>query len=185
MTGPRTKSETHVSRIVGRNTFCLREHRGLTRKLLVEKTGCSQLLFIENGTSNGHGSLPSVSVDQLVALAKELKTTPQWLLTEYKNPVHFLRRDMGVFDFETLCPNTKNFYASVVGKQVRQWRENRQWTLTELVDKMRARGARIDKSGLAQFEKHYKNRGVSVDHFMIYVEMMETTPHKLLLGQTN
>jgi transcriptional regulator with XRE-family HTH domain len=170
--------------MVGRNVYFLREYRGFSRVQLVKKTGYSQLGFIEKGKKNGHGSLPSVSADQLVTFAKELETTPQWLLTEHKNPIHFLPCDMGVFDFTTLCPDTKNFYASVVGKKVRQWREERRWTLDRLVDEMRARGARIDKSGLAQFERHYKNHGVSVDHFMIYVEFMETTPHKLLLGQS-
>ena len=178
--GPRTEAETRVASIVGGNTCQLRVHRGLSQKQLAEKAGCSLsvLSHIERGARNSHGSLSSVSVDLLVAFAEELETTPQWLLNEHKNLIDSLQRDKETFRFEK--SRSKNFYASVVGERVRQWRESKKMTLTQLVEMMTAKGVRIDKSGLAQIERNYNNRSVSVDMFTVFVELMGTTAHKLL-----
>jgi DNA-binding XRE family transcriptional regulator len=120
----------------------------------------------------------SVSVDLMVAFAKVFGVTAQWLLTEFENPTDSLPKDFDIT--EQHSPKPKNYYARIVGDNIRRLRMDRGWSQTQLAEEVQKKGIRLDNPRVSRIETGSGNSLVYVDLLMALAEILGTTVHRLL-----
>lgn len=181
--GPRTEIETYYSGVVGKNIFLQREYWGWSQRacehmLRFLGVGIKALSNIERAIPFSEVP-PVLTIDQVIACAKIFRTTAEWLLTEHSGNVD--PSDFVILDHEDLIPYPKNYYARVVGDNVRETRIKYGWSLKQLSERVESLGIRLKSNRISVIEIGSTNCSITVDQFMGLAAALKITPDRLLV----
>lgn len=181
--GPRTEIENYYSGVVGRNISLQRKYWGWSQRacehmLRMLGVGIKALSDIERAIPFSEVP-PVLTIDQVVAFAKIFRTTPEWMFTEHADKID--PSDFIILDREDLIAYPKNYYARVVGDNVREMRIKYGWSVRQLSEMVEALGIRLKSNRLSVIEIGSTNCSITVDQFMGLAAALKTTPDRLLI----